>query len=119
MQPAEFKKRTMTFALRILEVVDALPSTPKGRNIAGQLFCRSGTSVAANYRNACRAKSRADFISKHGTVEEEADESIFWFELITRAKILPESRLALLTAEANEILSLTVASINTAKRNRS
>ena len=117
MQPDEFRERTMAFALRVLEVVDALPSTAKGRNIANQI-CRAGTSVAANYRAACRAKSRADFIHKLGIVEEEADESIFWLEFIVRAKILPEARLASLIGEANEILSLVVASINTAKRNR-
>ena len=117
MQPQEFKERTLGFALRVLEVVDALPSSAKERNMAGQL-CRSGTSVAANYRAACRAKSRADFIHKLGIVEEEADESIFWLELIVRAKILPEARLAPLIAEANEILALIVSSINTAKRNR-
>mgnify|MGYP001268985621 CR=1 FL=1 len=107
----------MAFALRVLEVVEALPATPKGRNMANQL-CRSGTSVAANYRAACRAKSRADFISKLGTVEEEADETIFWLELICRAKILPAQRLESLIQEANEILSIVVASIRTAKRNR-
>ena len=118
MQPQEFKERTMAFALRVLEVVDVLPGSAKGRNIANQL-CRSGTSVAANYRAASRAKSRADFIHKLGIVEEEADEAIFWLELIVRSKILPETRLAPLIAEANEILSLVVSSINTAKRNRS
>lgn len=118
MRSAEFKERTMVFALRVMEVVDALPRCPKGRNIADQL-CRSGTSVAANYRAACRAKSRADFISKLGTVEKEADECVFWLELIVRSKILPEGRLLSLIAEANEILALVVASINTAKRNRS
>jgi four helix bundle protein len=117
MRADEFRERTMAFALRVLEVVDVLPNSAKGRNMAGQL-CRSGTSVAANYRAACRAKSRADFIHKLGIVEEETDESIFWLELIVRAKILPEARLAPLIAEANEILALIVSSINTAKRNR-
>lgn len=107
----------MAFALRVLEVVEALPASPKGRNMANQL-CRSGTSVAANYRAACRAKSRADFISKLGTVEEEADETMFWLELICRSKILPPQRLESLIQEANEILSIVVASICTAKRNR-
>jgi four helix bundle protein len=79
MRADEFRERTMAFALRVLEVVDVLPNSAKGRNMAGQL-CRSGTSVAANYRAACRAKSRADFIHKLGIVEEETDESIFWRE---------------------------------------
>lgn len=107
----------MAFALRVLEVVDALPASPKGRNMADQL-CRSGTSVAANYRAACRAKSRADFINKLGTVEEEADEVIFWLELIARSRLLPQARLESLLQEANEILSIVVASIRTAKRNK-
>ena len=107
----------MAFALRVLGVVDSLPSTIKGRSIAGQL-CRSGTSVAANYRAACRAKSRADFISKLGTVEEEADETIFWMELLIRSKILPAKRLDPLIAEANEILAMVVASVRTAKKHR-
>lgn len=108
----------MRFTLRILEVVDSLPSkTPKGKNIADQL-CRSGTSVAANYRAACRAKSRADFIHKLGTVEEEADECLFWLELIVRAGLLPAPRLEPLIQEAGEILAIIVASIKTAKSNR-
>jgi four helix bundle protein len=76
MNAAEFKERTMLFGLRIIDVIDALPKSTKGRTIAGQL-CRSGTSVGANYRAACRAKSTADFIHKMGTVEEEADESAY------------------------------------------
>lgn len=111
------KERTFLYAIRVMEVTDSLPSSPKGRNIADQL-CRSGTSVAANYRAAARAKSRADFISKMGTVEEEADESIFWLELIARTSILPAARLDPLIAEGSEILAITVSSICTAKRNR-
>jgi four helix bundle protein len=118
MHSADFKDRTMAFALRVLGVADSLPRTTKGRTIANQL-CRSGTSVAANYRAACCAKSRADFISKPGIVEEEADESIFWLELLVRAKILPAKRLEPLIAEANEILAMVVASARTAKKHRS
>lgn len=117
MQSEEMRERTMEFALRVLDVVDSLPNSQKGRNIANQL-CRAGTSVAANYRAACRAKSRADFISKLGTVEEENDEVLFWLELVVRSGTLPESRLTPLMEEANEILSMVVASIRTAKRNR-
>lgn len=112
------KERTMQFALRVLEVVDTVPTkTPKGRNIADQL-CRSGTSVAANYRAAARAKSTPDFISKMGIVEEEVDEVLFWLELIVRSKMIPEVRLQSLMQETSEILAITVASIVTAKRNR-
>ena len=107
----------MCFGLRILDVVDSLPSTSKGRTIANQLS-RSGTSVGANYRAACRAKSRADFIHKMGTVEEETDETSYWLEMIIRAKMLPAKRHQPLMDESNEILAVVVASINTAKRNK-
>lgn len=109
----------MQFALRVLEVVDAIPlTTPKGRNISDQL-CRSGTSVAANYRSAARAKSTADFIHKMGTVEEEADEALFWLEISVRSGMLPHARLQSLIQEADEIIAIIVSSINTAKKNRS
>lgn len=111
------KDRTMDFALRILEVVDSLPASTKGKNVADQL-CRSGTSVGANYRAASRAKSAADFIHKMGTVEEETDEVLFWLEITVRSKMLPETRLLPLMKEANEILAIVVSSIITAKRNR-
>ena len=114
----ELQERTMSFALRVLEVVDSLPKTVKGRNVADQL-CRSGTSVAANYRAAKRAKSPADFISKMGTVEEEADEVLFWLELIVRAGMLPADRLRALMRESDELIAITVSSIKTAKRTRS
>src|SRR5436305_12937096 len=77
----DLKKRTKAFALRILKLVDALPKTTAGRALASQIV-RSGTSIAANYRAACRAKSTADFIARMGIVEEEADETLFWLELL-------------------------------------
>lgn len=107
----------MVFTLRIFEVVDSLPATENGRNLSSRI-CRAGTSVAAKCRAACRAKSRNDLIYKLGIVEEEADEVIFWLELIIRAQILPEPRLNPLLYVANEIPSIIVASIRTAKRNR-
>lgn len=107
----------MSFALRVLEVVDALPENSKAWAIGRQLV-RSGTSVAANYRAAARAKSRADFIHKLGTVEEECDETLFWLELIVRSGLLPESRLHSIIQEADEILAIVVASIRTARRNK-
>jgi four helix bundle protein len=79
---------------------------------------RSGTSVGANYRAACRAKSTADFISKMGTVEEEADESLYWMELLVEAGIVKAERLEPLMKERNEILAIAVASINTAKKHK-
>jgi four helix bundle protein len=83
MTTAELKARTKEFALRVIRLVDALPNTVKGRAIANQIM-RSATSIAANYRAACRARSRAEFIAKIGVVEEEADETAFWLELIIR-----------------------------------
>ena len=79
---------------------------------------RSGTSVGANYRSACRARSTADFISKMGIVEEEADESIYWMELLIEAGIVESGKLESLIKEADELLAITVASIKTAKKNR-
>jgi len=107
-------ERMMQFALRILEVVDALPQDTRGWSIGKQL-CRSGTSVAANHRAANRARSPADFIHKMSIVEEEADETLFWLELIVRSGLLPEARLRDLVAEAGELLAITVSSIKTAK----
>ncbi|MBK1828129.1 four helix bundle protein [Haloferula rosea] len=107
----------MKFALRVLEVVEALPDGTKGWVIGRQL-CKSGTSVAANYRAAARAKSSPDFIYKLGIVEEEADETIFWLELIVADELLPAQRLDSLINEANELLAITVASIKTAKSQR-
>ena len=110
----DLKERTKSFALRVIKLVEALP---KGRtaNVIGNQLLRSGTSVAANYRAASRAKSRADFISKMGTVEEEADESLFWMELLVETKLVDEQRLQALMNEADEILAITVSSIKTAK----
>ena len=110
------KKRTKAFALRILKLVDALPTTTAGRALASQIV-RSGTSVAANYRAACRAKSTADFIAKMG-VMEEADETLFWLELLEESKLVEAAKLTAVKQEANELIAITVASIKTARRNR-
>ena len=115
MSEADLKKRTKAFALRVLKLVDALPKTASGRALGSQLV-RSGTSVAANYRAARRAKSAAHFISKLGDVEEEADETLFWLELLEESGIVPARRLSELKKEADELVAITVASINTAKR---
>jgi four helix bundle protein len=97
--------------------VEALP---KGRttDVIGKQLLRSGTSVGANYRAACRAKSTADFISKMGIVEEEADESIFWMELLIDSKLVVRERLFDLMKEAGEIVSIIVSSIKTARRRK-
>ena len=110
------KKRTKAFALRILKLVDALPTTTAGRALASQIV-RSGTSVAANYRAACRAKSTADFIAKMAIVEE-ADETLFWLELLEESQLVGAAKLTAVKQEANELIAITVASIKTARRNR-
>ena len=114
MNETEMKQRTKRFALRILKLGDALPKTRSGNAIANQVV-RSGTSVAANYRAICRAKSRADFIHKTAIVEEEADETCFWLELMMEADLLkPERVQPSLLQEANEITAILVASRKTA-----
>jgi len=113
----EFKQRTKSFALRIMGLVECLP-VGKTAEVIGRQLLRSGTSVGANYRAACRAKSVADFIAKMGIVEEEADECIYWMELLAEAKILPLARLQPLMAEADELVSITVSSIKTARVNK-
>jgi four helix bundle protein len=110
-------RRTKAFALRILKLVDALPKTAAGRALASQIV-RSGTSVAANYRAACRARSTADFITKMGIVEEEADETLFWLELLEESEFVTAGKLTAIKQEANELIAITVASIKTARRNR-
>ena len=109
----DMKKRTKSFALGIIRLVPELPKTSEGRIVGNQLI-RCSTSVGANYRAACRAKSKADFISKLGIVEEEADESCYWLELIIEGKILEEEQAAPLLKEANEITAIIVASRKTA-----
>jgi len=117
MNQDDLKKRTKMFSLRVLEVVDELPNSIKGRAIGGQLV-RSGSSTGANYRAACRARSKAEFISKLGTVIEEADETAFWLEIIMEGGILPSDRIRPLWSEANEIVSIMTASRRTAEHNR-
>lgn len=110
----ELRQRTKAFVLRVIDLCEALPETPTCRAIRNQLL-RSGTSVGANYRAASRAKSKADFISKMGTVEEEADESMFWMELIMERGIMEKDLISGLYREADEILAMVVSSIKTAK----
>ena len=117
MSPQDLKDRTKQFALRIMRLVDALPSTPKGNAIAVQLV-RSGTSVAANYRSACRGRSHAEFIAKIGVVEEEADETALWLELLIADKLMPEKKILPLLTEANELTAIMAASYISASRNK-
>jgi four helix bundle protein len=113
MNEREMIARTKQFALRIMKLVGALPKSIQGRAIASQLM-RSGTSVAANYRAACRSRSKAEFIAKLGTVEEEADESAFWLELIIEGSLLAAAQIQPLLTEAGEIVAITAASKKTA-----
>ncbi len=114
MDENEFKRRTKEFALRVIKLVENIPSTPSGR-IIGQQLLRSGTSVGANYRSACRGRSKADFIAKAGISLEEADESLYWMELLQEAKLIPAERLKDLMKEGNELVAILAASIKTAR----
>ncbi len=115
MKHDNLKDRTKRFALRVIRVAERLPKNKTADVISRQLL-RSGTSVGANYRAACRAKSPADFISKMGTVEEETDESLFWMELLVDARLMSEELLGELQTEARKILAIVVSSIKTAKK---
>jgi len=114
---ADLKARTKQFALRVMKLVDSLPRTIQGRVVANQII-RSATSVAANYRAACRARSRAEFIAKIGVVEEEADETAFWLELIIDSALLTETRTRPLLREARELVAIMAASRKSAFGNR-
>ena len=112
MNEQEFKKRTKELALRVIKLVSSLPKNAVSEVIGKQLI-RSGTSVGANYRAACRARSTADLIAKLRIVEEEADECLYWMELIVEAKLVDVANLRSIMSETNEILAMTVASIKT------
>ena len=116
MTPQELKARTKQFALRVLSLVAALPKTIEGRAIASQLV-RCGTSVAANYRSACRARSKAEFVAKLGIVLEEADETQLWLELIVEGKLLSAERVEPLLNEATELVAIFVTSRKSASAN--
>jgi four helix bundle protein len=115
MTPKELKDRTKRFAVDVIQLSRELPVTLDGRTVGHQLI-RSGTSVAANYRATCRARSRAEFIAKLGTVEEEADETLFWLELVVESKLATVTRVEKLLKEADELTAIFVSSIKTAKR---
>ena len=118
MTEAQLKARTKEFAKNIIELCRKLPDTREGRLIGNQVF-RSGTSVAANYRAACRSRSKAEFISKLSIVGEKADETLFWLELIKEMKTLQNSLLDDLTKESDELVAIIVSSIRTAKKGSS
>lgn len=117
MTERELLQRTKQFALRIFKLVGVLPQTIQGRAVAAQLI-RSGTSVAANYRAACRARSKPEFIAKLGVVEEEADESAFWLELIVETDLLSDAKVKALLVEAGEIVAIMASSKKTAAKSQ-
>ena len=110
----DLRVRTKQFALRVLRLYRSLPCRDEARVIGKQLL-RSGTSVGANYRAACRARSKAEFIAKMGIVLEEADEAVFWLELLREGGIVDPKKLHNLVNEAEELTAIFVASLRTAK----
>jgi len=112
----DFKKRTFDFGIRCVRLVEALPQTLVAQVIGKQLL-RAGTSVGANYRSAIRGRSRADFVAKMGIVEEECDEALHWIEVLCALKLVSKDRTGDLQIEGDEILSITVSSIKTARKN--
>jgi four helix bundle protein len=117
MDKHELLARTKVFALRALKLVDHLPRTASGRAIGNQLV-RSATSVGANYRAACRSRSRAEFAAKLGIVAEEADESLYWLELIREGKLLPDSTISSLLDEADQLTAIFTSGRRTSSRNQ-
>lgn len=112
--PFDLKMRTKDFALRIIGLFRELPYREEAR-IIGKQVLRSGTSIGANYRAACRARSKAEFIAKMGIVLEEADETVFWLELLLHSRIVPKNRIEDLLKEGNELTSIFVSSLRTSK----
>ena len=117
MTPEEMKTRTRAFALRVMRLCESLPRGRAVEVMTRQLL-RSACSVGANYRSACRAKSKADFVAKMGIVEEELDESSYWVELLVQAHQVKTTRVEALLMEASELMAIVVASINTARGGR-
>jgi four helix bundle protein len=116
MDAEELKRRTKKFGLAVIKLVESLPPSQTAKVIGNQLL-RSALSVGANYRSACRGRSKADFISKVGITIEEADESQYWLEMIVEAGIVPPDKLKSLMKEADELVAILTASIKTARAN--
>ena len=117
MNAEELKNRTKKLAIGVIHMVDGLPKSTS-HSVIGKQLIRSATSVAANYRAACKARSKADFINKLGIVEEEADETLFWLELLVEAGKSPENGISHLKQETQELVKIFAASRITAKNNR-
>jgi four helix bundle protein len=118
MNKDEMVQRTKEFAIRVVKLYRSLPASKDAQIIGLQVF-RSGTSVGANYRAACRGRSRPDFISKLGIALEEVDESLYWMELLIETKIISAERLQPLMSEANEITAILVTTIKSARQKKS
>ncbi|HEY9610056.1 four helix bundle protein [Allocoleopsis sp.] len=112
MNELEFKRRTKQMGLRVIRLVEALPHSGT-TDVIGKQLLRSATSIGANYRSACRGKSLADVVAKLSIVEEEADESLYWIELLIESELVSADKLKSLMLEVNEIIAMTVASIKT------
>jgi four helix bundle protein len=115
MNEQELKNRTKQFCLRAIKLVGALPAGRVG-DVVGRQLAKAASSVAANYRAACRGRSRAEFVAKLGIVEEECDEAVFWIDLVAEAGLVPKPLVTDLLREGNEILAIPVASRKTARR---
>jgi four helix bundle protein len=115
--PSDLLDRTKAFALRVIRLVNSLDRS-LAAEVMGRQLLRSATSVGANYRAACRARSRAEFVARLGVAEEEADESLYWLELLGTSGIIETHRIQDLIEEANELVAIIVASIRTARRGR-
>jgi four helix bundle protein len=115
MTPEELKRRTKAFGLSVIKLLNRLPKT-RAANVIGSQLLNCSMSVGANYRAACRARSKAEFAAKLGIVEEEADEAAYWLELLTEGEIVPSSCVMTLIREANELVAIVVASLVTAKK---
>jgi four helix bundle protein len=112
MDEKTFKDRTKRFGLMMIRLVDSLPQS-RSSDVLGRQIIRSGTSIGANYRAACRAKSTADMLNKLKIVEEEGDETLFWLGLLSESGLVPQAQLTCLMDEGNQLLAMTVASIKT------
>ena len=110
----DLRPRTKAYTLCIIRLVESLPHD-RTADVIGKQLLRSATSVGANYRAACRSRSPADFVAKMGIVEEEADESLYWMELLVESGLIPQQRLTDLMEEGNQLVAITVASIKTAR----
>jgi four helix bundle protein len=117
MRMESLRDRTKKFALRVIRMYGALPKSTESQ-VMGKQVLRSATSVAANFREASRARSDAEFVAKLGIVEQELDESVLWFELLVESGIVPWDKLSELMAEADELLRIVVASIKTTKNRK-